>query len=102
MLPGSDLPELFTALTGRPYTSSALNNAVRNIIRAHTGHAIVVRQVRTIWATEFLKATGDFAMAAEMLGETTDTIMHRYAHLRRAEPGALADKFFSRHVASRS
>ena len=102
MLPGSDVPELFTSPTGHRYSSSALNNVVRTIVRIHTGHAIDIRQVRVIWATEFLNATGDFAAAAEVLGETADTIIRRYAHLRRAEPGAQADRFFSKHVTSQS
>ena len=99
MLPGSDLPEIFTSLTGRPYSRSALNNAVRKVVRTHTGHAIDVKQVRTIWAIEFLKTTGDFVAAAEVLGETTDTVVRRFGHLRRAEPGALADTFWARHIA---
>ncbi len=102
MLPGRDLPELFTSLAGRPYSSNTLNNVVRKAVRDHTGHATDVRQVRAIWATEFLKKVGDFAEAAEMLGETLDTVVHRYAYLRRTEPGALADRFFARHVAPRS
>ncbi|CAG1014946.1 hypothetical protein ANRL4_05356 [Anaerolineae bacterium] len=100
MLPGRDLPELFTSLAGRPFTSNTLNHVVRKAVRDHTGHATDVRQVRVIWATEFLKKMGDFAEAAEMLGETLETVVHRYAYLRRTEPGALADKFFARHVAS--
>ena len=100
MLPGRDLSELFTSLTGRPYTSSALNNVVRRVVRAHTGQATDVRRIRVIWATEFLKKTCDFAAAAEMLRETVKTVVHRYAHLKRAEPGALADKFWARHVRS--
>jgi hypothetical protein len=102
MLPGRDLPELFTSLAGRPHSSSTLNHAVRKAVRDHTGHATDVRQVRAIWATEFLKKVGDFAEAAEMLGETFETVVHRYAYLRRTEPGVLADRFFARHVASRS
>lgn len=100
MLPGRDLSELFTSLTGRPYSSRALNNVVKKAIRAHTGHATDVRRIRIIWATEFLKKTEDFAVAAEVLGETTDTIVRRFAHLRRTEPGALADKFWARNVRS--
>jgi hypothetical protein len=102
MLPGKDLPELFTSLAGRPYSSNTLNHAVRKAVRDHTGHATDVRQVRAIWATEFLKKVGDFAEAAEMLGETFETVVHRYAYLRRTEPGVLADRFFARHAASRS
>jgi hypothetical protein len=99
ILPGRDLPELFTSLAGRPYSSNTLNNAVRTAVRDHAGHATDVRQVRAIWATEFLKKVGDFAEAAEMLGETLETVVRRYAYLRRTEPGALADRFFARHVA---
>jgi hypothetical protein len=102
MLPGSDVPELFTSLAGRPYSSSALNNVVRNVVRAYTGCAADVRRVRAIWAIEFLKTTGDFVAAAEVLGETTDTIVRRFGHLRRAEPGVQADRFFSKHVTSQS
>lgn len=101
MLPGMDLPELFTTLIGRPYSSNVLNNVVRKAFRTHIGQATDVRRVRVIWATEFLKKTGDFAAAAEILGETVETVVRRYAHLRRTEAGALADKFWARHVRSR-
>ena len=100
MLPGRDLPELFTSLAGRPYSSNTLNNVVMKAVRDHTGCATDVRQVRIIWATEFLKKMGDFAEAAEMLGEALETVVRRYTYLRRTEPGTLADKFFARHVAS--
>jgi len=98
MLPGSELPELFTTLAGRPFSNLALNNGIRKITYAHTGHATDARQIRAIWAAEFLKMTEDFETAAEILEETIETVLCRYAHLRRAGPRAFADKFFAQIV----
>lgn len=98
MLPGSELPELFTTPAGRPFSNLALNDEIRKIISAHTGQATDARQIRAIWATEFLRMTEDFATAAEILGETVESVLRRYAHLRRAGPSTLADKIFAQIV----
>jgi hypothetical protein len=98
MLPGSELPELFTTPAGRPFSNLALNSGIRKITSAQCGHATDARQIRAIWTTEFLRMTEDFATAAEILGETIETVLRRYAHLRHAGPGTFADKIFAQIV----
>lgn len=100
MLLGNALPELFTTLAGRPYSSCTLNNAVRKTIYLHTGRATDVRQIRAIWATEFLKKTRDFVAAAEVLGDTVESVLHQNAHLHRIDSRLLADRFFALNVSS--
>jgi hypothetical protein len=98
MLPGSGLAEVFTTLAGRTFSVLALNNGIRRTTYAHTGRATDARQIRTIWATEFLKKTEDFAAAAEILGDTVESVLRRYAHLRREDSDTLADRFFAQVV----
>lgn len=98
MLPGSGLPELFTTWTGRPFTYSALNAEFKKTIYAYTGRATNMHLMRDIWVTEFLEKTQDFPAAAEMLGDTVETILRHYAHLRRVNTGSLADQFVAQFV----
>lgn len=98
MLPGADLPELFTTLAGRTFSVLALNNGIKRTTYAHTGRATDARQIRTIWATEFIKTTEDFVAAAEILGDTVESVLRRFAHLRREDPSILADRFFAQTV----
>ncbi|CAG1010547.1 hypothetical protein ANRL4_04212 [Anaerolineae bacterium] len=98
MLPGADLPELFTTPAGHTFSVLALNNGIRRTTYAHTGRATDARQIRTIWATEFIKKTEDFVAAAEILGDTVESVLRRFAHLRREDPSILADRFFAQTV----
>lgn len=98
MLPGNNLPELFTAWTGRPFLQNALSTEFKKTIYAYTGRATNIHLIRDIWVTEFLEQTQDFPAAAEMLGDTIETVLRHYAHLRRVDTGALADRFIAQHV----
>lgn len=98
MLPGSHLPELFTAWTGRPFVGNTLGAEFKKTIFAYTGRATNIHLMRDIWVTEFLERTQDFPAAAEMLGDTIETVLRHYAHLRRTNAGALADRFIAEHV----
>lgn len=98
MLPGNNLPELFTAWTGRAFLQNALCAEFKKTIYAYTGRATYIHLIRDIWVTEFLEQTQDFPAAAEMLGDTIETVLRHYAHLRRVDTGALADRFIAQHV----
>jgi len=100
ILPGSELPELFTTSTGRPFTHSALNTEFKKVIYAYTGRATNMHLMRDIWVTEFLEQSQDFATAAEMLGDTVETVLRHYAHLQNLKAGFLADRFIAEHVCS--
>jgi len=88
LLPGDDLPELFTTRAGYPFVTPVLNHEVSQAIHKRTSSAITLPQIRRMWATEFLTHTQDYAAAAAMLGDTVETVLRRYAHLRDRHWGA--------------
>jgi len=99
LLPGCERDEIFTTWTGQPFTSSAISVEFRKTAYAYTRHATNIHLVRDIWATEFLIATQDFITAADMLGDRVETVLARYAHLRRVNAGEIADRFIRGVVA---
>ena len=52
--------------------------------------------IRTIWATEYLEDTQDFAAAATMLGDTLGTVMKTYYDLVHKDQHAKAKAFLDR------
>lgn len=88
LLPGDDLPELFTTRAGYPFVTQALNHEVSKAIHEHTSCAINLPQIRQMWTTEFLTRTRDYAAAAVMLGDTIETVLRRYAHWRDRHGGS--------------
>ncbi len=101
LLPGADLPELFTTRAGYPFVTPALNHEVSKAILKRTSGVINLSQIRQMWATEFLTRTQDYAAAAVMLGDPVETVLRRYAYLRHADTSTLADKFFAQQVSGR-
>ena len=87
LLPGDDLPELFTTRAGYPFVTQALNREVSKAIHERMSCAINLPQSRQMWTTEFLTRTQNYA-AAVMLGDTLETVLRRYAHWRDRRGGS--------------
>ena len=74
--------ELFLKITGKPYDKEILREKTNRIVYNYTGKYWHPRIIRTVWATEYIRSTGDFFTAAIMLNDTLETVIKTYAHLR--------------------
>jgi len=99
VLPSDQQDQVFITWTGHPFTQTALNLEFRKVVYAYTERATNIHLIRDIWATEFLEKTQDFITAAAMLGDRIETVLARYAHLRRVNAGDIADRFVRSVVA---
>ncbi len=52
--------------------------------------------VRTIWATEYIKATSNLIDAAFMLGDTVETVLKHYAKLLDQDCGKRASQWVAK------
>ena len=59
----------------------------------HTGQSFYPHLIRTIWATEYLATTQDFATAATMLGDTLAVVMQTYYDIIHKDQHAKARAF---------
>jgi hypothetical protein len=83
-------PFLFLTSVGTPYTTRALHAEIAENVQMRTGQRFYPHLIRTIWATEFLEDTQDYATAATMLGDTIEVVMSTYYHLDQKEHHAKA------------
>jgi integrase len=88
-------PFLFLSSRGAPYTMRSLHQDLAYIVALHTGQRFYPHLIRTIWATEYLKATGDFTTAATMLGDTLVVVMRTYYDIVHEDQHAKANAFLS-------
>ena len=58
LLPGDDLPELFTTRTGQPFDTLMLNREIAKAFRQRPPWSIGLPQLRQIWTTEYLTHLG--------------------------------------------
>lgn len=73
---------VFLSRNGTPFgDSKAFRMSLRNTVYAYTGQLWHPHIVRTVWATEWIRSTGNFYKAAIMLNDTLDTVIKTYAHL---------------------
>ena len=90
-LPGAETsPFLFLTSVGTPYTTRALYAELSENVQMRTGQRFYPHLIRSIWATEFLEDTQDYATAATMLGDTIEVVMNTYYHLDQKEHHAKA------------
>jgi site-specific recombinase XerC len=77
-------PSLYVFLTqnGTPYQRPILSKSTSQIVYRYTGKHWHPHIVRTVWATEHIRKTGDFYGAAYMLNDRLETVFSNYAHLR--------------------
>jgi len=72
---------VFLNSVGAPQTQYQVTWAFESATYRFTGIAMNPHMVRTIWATEYIKATRNFIDAAYMLGDTVETVLKSYAKL---------------------
>jgi hypothetical protein len=73
---------VFLNAHGQPYTGFRLRRNLQNIVYRYTGKYWHPHIIRTVWATEYIRSTGDFLTVAVMLNDTLETVIKNYAHLR--------------------
>lgn len=87
------LSNVFVTRNGGVFTKTALNAEFRDTVYDYTGRATNIHMARKIWATEYILKTRDPVFAAQMLGDTVQTVLRNYAHLFNDIVGDLADEF---------
>jgi hypothetical protein len=78
---GSGQEFVFLNSVGTPLTSHQVTWLFESATYKFTGVAMNPHMVRTIWATEYIKATTNFIDAAYMLGDRVETVLKSYAKL---------------------
>jgi hypothetical protein len=84
---------LFLTASGEPVDRGDLRGWVTTATYAYTKVAVNPHLIRDIWATTYIKRTGDLIGAAKRLGDTIGTVLNHYAHLLDEEAEARADAF---------
>ncbi len=72
---------VFLIASCNPASRDALRFWVKSTTYAYSGVAVNPHLIRDIWATEYIKSTGDFVGAAKRLGNSVQVVMKHYAHL---------------------
>jgi hypothetical protein len=73
---------VFLTSHGNPYQTATLHATTSNIVYSYTGKHWHPHNVRSVWATEWIRKThGDFYTAAIMLNDRLETVIAKYAHL---------------------
>lgn len=49
--------------------------------------------VRDVWASEYFAAENDVTVAAQMLGDTVETVLRNYVEPLRKQTAEVADRF---------
>jgi hypothetical protein len=86
---------LFLGQRGIPYSTKTLHMDLSEVVAMRTGQRFYPHLIRTIWATEYLEKTQDFATAATMLGDTLGTVMKAYYDIVNKDQHAKARTFLS-------
>jgi len=99
-LPGATTsPLCFLTQRGRPFSKAHLGHEISTAVRMHTGVRFYPHLIRTIWATEYIEEEGDYATAAEMLGDTLGVVIKTYYHLEKHAQQAKAAAFRRKKLA---
>jgi hypothetical protein len=72
---------VFLTQNGTPFQEKVLAYALRMLVYSYTGKHWHPHIIRTVWATEWLRNSGDFHTAAIMLNDTLETVISNYSHL---------------------
>jgi len=72
---------VFLNVLGKPYNVYAMRVAVLRLVYRYTEKKLHPHLIRTIWATEYIKKTGDIYRAAVMLNDKLETVVANYSHL---------------------
>lgn len=87
---------VFLNTCGGPLTAKRVNEAFQRATYKFTGIAVNVHMIRTIWATEYIKATRNVIDAAFMLGDTVETVLKNYAKLLDQDCGKRASEWVAK------
>jgi len=87
---------VFLNMAGGPLNSQRVNEAFQSATYRFTGMAVSVHMIRTIWATEYIKATRNLIDAAFMLGDTVETVLKNYAKLLDQDCGKRASEWVTK------
>lgn len=90
---GPDDVLLFLTSSGKPADRGDIRTWVKTATYAYTKVAVNPHLIRDIWATTYIKKTGDFVGAAKRLGDTIETTLRDYAQLLDEEAEERADAF---------
>jgi hypothetical protein len=90
-LPGAETsPFVFLTRFGNPFSQRALTHELSEVVAMHTGKRFYPHLIRTIWASEYIAATGDYEGAAAMLGDRTATLFGSYHYIEEEQAHARA------------
>ena len=84
---------LFLTASGKPADRHTIRQWVETTTYAYTKVAVNPHLIRDIWATTYIKKTGDVIGAAKRLGDLVETVLKDYAHLLDEEAEERADAF---------
>jgi len=87
---------------GRPLTLGQVTHAFEMATFKFNGVMVNPHTIRTIWATEYIKATHNFIDAAYMLGDSVETVLKNYARLLEEACGKRAGDWISRMLSGES
>lgn len=93
LLSGHGRPELFISRLGLPYTAFGINEEFKKTIFEYTGRAMNIHLVRNVWASEYFAAENDVTIAADLLGDSIETVMRHYVDPLRKRATEAADRF---------
>ena len=75
------LQHVFLSRVHRTYSVDSLNSLIKRQMYTYTGKALHPHMIRTIWATEHIRAGLNFLDVAKMLNDRIETVIARYTHL---------------------
>jgi hypothetical protein len=84
---------LFLTRDCKPANRDTIRFWVESTTYAYTGIAVYPHLIRDIWATTYIKETGDIPGAAKRLGNTVEITLKHYAHLLDEEAEEKGDAF---------
>jgi hypothetical protein len=86
-------PFYFLTSRGKPFNARTLHSELSEAVALRTGKRFYPHLIRTIWASQHLKETQDYATAAVMLGDTVATVMKTYYDIVHKDHHAKAKAF---------
>jgi hypothetical protein len=90
---GKERPELFISRLELPYTTFGINKEFKKTVFEYTEHAMNLHLVHDVWVSEYFAAENDVTVAAQMLGDTVETVLRHYVELLRKQVTEVADRF---------
>jgi site-specific recombinase XerD len=96
----AETSEVFLNQYGRPFNRGTLYTNIRGHIYRFTGKRWHPHMIRTVWATEWIKSSGDFMTAAIMLNDRLETVIQNYSHLREENVAENAYEWVQKRINS--